>query len=471
MAERNSLYNLPTGWSSVSIKDVIEKIPLTGKKVKQRDYQTSGSLPIIDQGRDYIGGYSNLQDIAVHSDSPLIIFGDHTKAIKYVDFDFIAGADGVKVIKPLEMWYPKFFYYLLHNVELPDKGYARHFQFLEKAMVPVPPLEEQHRIVAKIEELFTNLDAGVEALKKIQAQIKRYRQAVLKSAFEGKLTEEWREARKDKLEPASVLLKRMREERKEKLGGKYKEPPPVDTSELPELPDGWEWTRMSNLCLQITDGVHKTPSYTDDGIPFLSVNNLKNNHINFDGCKYISEEEHLALIKRCKPEKGDLLLGKVGSIGVCDVIKTEREFSIFVQLALLKPVLPLISSTYIKRAILDSQTQNQIAKASGGTALKYIGIGKIQLLTIPVASPEESQLIVEEIERRFSIADHIEMVVEQSILQSDRLRQSILTKAFEGRLVPQDPNDKPAELLLERIKKEREKQTVEVKKVRSKKGR
>ena len=132
MAERDSHHNLPTGWSSVSIKDVIEKVPLTGKKVKQRDYQSSGIMPIIDQGRDYIGGYSDLQDIAVHSDSPVIIFGDHTKAIKYVDFDFIAGADGVKVIKPLEMWYPKFFYYLLQNVKLPDKGYARHFQFLEK---------------------------------------------------------------------------------------------------------------------------------------------------------------------------------------------------------------------------------------------------------------------------------------------------------------------------------------------------
>src|SRR4030043_1222328 len=105
----------------------------------------------------------------------------------------------------------------------------------------LPPLPEQQRIVAKIEELFTKLDAGVEALKKVKNQLKRYPQAVLKYAFEGKLTQEWREANKDKLEPASALLKRIREERKKKVEGELKELPPVDIADLPELPEEWTW--------------------------------------------------------------------------------------------------------------------------------------------------------------------------------------------------------------------------------------
>lgn len=182
----------------------------------------------------------------------LIVFGDHTKVVKYVDFDFVAGADGIKVIKPDSVFFPKFVYYYLKIIDLPDKGYARHFQFLEKSKIPLPPLPEQHRIVAKIEELFTKLDAGVAALEKLKAQLKRYRQSVLKAAFSGKLTAQWREEHKDELEPSSVLLGKIKEARL-KTKEKKKELPPVDTSDLPELPEGWEWARVGDFA-SVKDG-------------------------------------------------------------------------------------------------------------------------------------------------------------------------------------------------------------------------
>ena len=124
---------------------------------------------------------------------------------------------------------------------------------LRNLNIPLPPLPEQHRIIAKIEELFTRLDAGVEALKKIKAQIKRYRQAVLKYAFEGKLTEEWRQSELRnpnsalRKEPASVLLERIRKEQKKNAKRKYKELPQVDTSELTELPEAWVWTKLGEM--------------------------------------------------------------------------------------------------------------------------------------------------------------------------------------------------------------------------------
>ena len=178
----------------------------------------------------------------------------------------------------------------------------------EESYIPFPPLPEQHRIVDKIEELFTKLDAGVEALKKIKEQLKRYRQAVLKYAFEGKLTEEWREQHKGELEPASVLLERIKVERKKNLGKKYKELPPVDTSDLPKLPDGWVWTKMQEISVKITDGTHHTPTYTNEGVSFISVKDIKNGIISFENCKFISEDEHNVLIQRCNPEYGDVLM-------------------------------------------------------------------------------------------------------------------------------------------------------------------
>ena len=130
-------------------------------------------------------------------------------------------------------------------------GTARTEQHIAKLHatlpVPLPPLNEQRRIVEKIEELFTKLDAGVRSLKQTQALLKSYRRSVLKAAVEGELSREWREAHQDELEPASELLERILQERREKFTGKkYKEPASPDTSELPALPDGWAWTTVDH---------------------------------------------------------------------------------------------------------------------------------------------------------------------------------------------------------------------------------
>jgi hypothetical protein len=249
-----NLPGLPTGWVWTRLDGVIDKIPLTGKKLKQSEYKQEGKIPVIDQGQTFIGGYTDREELKISCELPLIIFGDHTKVVKYVNFDFVAGADGVKVLKPLTVFYPKLFYYVLQAIELPDKGYARHFQFLEKSLIPLPPLPEQHRIVAKIEELNTKLEAGVEALKNVKTELKRYRQAVLKCAFEGKLTEEWRRnvgaGGNAPIEPASVLLEKIKNNvgatlvvAQNKRAGTSLAP----TKDLTQLPEGWVWTRLEEL--------------------------------------------------------------------------------------------------------------------------------------------------------------------------------------------------------------------------------
>ena len=198
----------PQNWEKTTVGKVIKKVSLSGKKVKKGDYEFEGKLPVIDQGSSFIGGYTNDEELKVECELPVIVFGDHTKAIKYVDFDFVGGADGIKVIKSQEMYHPKLFYYFIRAISLPDRGYSRHFQFLEKAHIPVPPLTEQEQIVSELER---HLSVADEAEATIDAELKRaehLRQSILKHAFSGKLVPQ-----DPNDEPASVLLEKVRDEK------------------------------------------------------------------------------------------------------------------------------------------------------------------------------------------------------------------------------------------------------------------
>lgn len=146
---------------------------------------------------------------------PVILFGDHTRSIKYVNKPFAVGAEGIKILKLDNCYNYKFFYYLLHSLQIPSRGYSRHFQFLKKFYLPLAPPNEQKRIVAEIEKQFSRLDEAVAALKRIKANLKRY-----KAAVEGKLTEEWRRANPN-VESANELLKRILTERRRKWEEEY----------------------------------------------------------------------------------------------------------------------------------------------------------------------------------------------------------------------------------------------------------
>ena len=200
--------DLPDGWVWTTMTKATKKVPLGAKKLKQKNYQQVGTLPVIDQGLPFIGGYTDFEELKVVCQLPIVVFGDHTKVFKYVEFDFVAGADGIKAIKPLGMYCPKLFYYFAQAITLPDKGYARHFQFLEKAPIPLPPLSEQQAIVSEIER---RLSVADEVEKTVAAELKRaeqLRQSILKKAFSGGLVPQ-----DSNNEPASVLLERIRMEK------------------------------------------------------------------------------------------------------------------------------------------------------------------------------------------------------------------------------------------------------------------
>ena len=341
---------------------------------------------------------------------------------------------------------------------------------LSKLEVPLSPFPEQNRIVAKIEELFSQLDAGIAELKKAQAQLKIYRQSVLKYAFEGKLTEEWRKENLDKLEPASEFIRRIKAEKEkqyketyekaEKEGKKKPQKPkelsPIDKSELGKLPEGWEWIRLDNISNKITDGEHIRPNTVEEGIPFLSAKDIRDNGVRFENSLFVSIEDAKKFRKRCDPEMGDILVVSRGAtVGRSCIVNTGKDFCLLGSVILIKLDEKLYSG-YFNYLLKSPITQKILIELSGSTAQQAIYIRDIKNIIIPICSIEEQIQIIQEIESRLSITDHLEQSIEQSLQKAEALRQSILKQAFEGKLVQQDPNDEPAEKLLERIKAEKE---------------
>lgn len=319
--------------------------------------------------------------------------------------------------------------------------------------VPVAPVSEQRRIVAKIEELFSDLDAGVAALERVRANLKRYRAAVLKAAVEGRLTEEWR-ARNPDTEPASVLLERILAERRAKWEQdqirKFKEagksPPkgwrekykaPARPSEVPSvLPSTWAWASLDEVCHRITDGTHLPPKFVDAGVPFVFVKHIVGGSISFDRTRFISQSTFEELNERCPIERGDVLYSAVGSYGVAVPVETSVPFSFQRHIAHLKPSRHF-SYGFLVHSLNSDTCLSQAHRLARGVAQKTVTLGDLSKFNVPVAPGAEQAEIVAEVDRRLSVADAAEKEVERALQRAARLRQAILKRAFEGRLVPQ----------------------------------
>ena len=368
-----------------------------------------------------------------------------------------------------------FILYLMRTFEnvITGKGTGTTFKAirgkqLREFEIPLPPLSEQGRIVAKIEELLTQLDAGLESLKKIKTQLKRYRQAILEYAFEGKLTAEWREQHKDELKPDNKLLEQKKKEleKAEDIGKKYKELTSVDTSNLSELPDGWEWTTIENVAKNEKGSIRMGPfgsqlkkaELTDEGVRVLWIENIVNNKFEYKKGKFITEEKYEQL-KGFTVTPGELLITMMGTIGRVAIVPNDIGKAIISShLLRIKLDNQLCEPKYLKYVILSENSKKQMDKKSRGVVMKGLNTKIIKSIFFPLPPLPEQHKIVKEIEHHLSLVDNIEKVVMQSLKQSERLHQSVLKKAFEGRLVPQDPNDEPAEKLLERIEENKAKQ-------------
>ena len=452
-------------WCDVEYGEAVVKISTNRIKTKQKDYLPAGEIAIVDQGRELIGGYTNDPSKSIPCQLPVVVFGDHTKAIKHINFPFAPGADGTKVLQPKQFVNSKLLYYFTEVLVglMKDKGYARHYQHIEKSNFPLPPLPEQRSIVGKLEQLFSELDSGIGELQRAQAKLKVYRQAVLKKAFEGELTKEWRAQQKD-LPTAEELLAQIKEERsrhyeqqlsewkaavkvwEQGKGGKKpsrtfkpKELPSPTTAEVELyglLPSSWEWTRFCNITYKIGDIDHKMPRPFENGIPYLSTGNIgKDGTLDFESAKRISPDDFKRLALKIKPEKGDIIFPRYGTIGRNILVNVDRDFLVSYSCAILKTIPQFMSELYCYYFSLSPVTKMEIRRYTVETVQANIGIASIESFMFPFCPIEEQHQIVEAIESRLSVCDKLEETIATNLQKAEALRQSILKKAFEGRLL------------------------------------
>jgi type I restriction enzyme S subunit len=273
----------------------------------------------------------------------------------------------------------------------------------------------------------------------------------LKYAFEGKLTEEYRKTHRDQLETATKLLEQIKQERRK--DPKHKELPPVNTADLSELPENWTWTRLGEIGIVASGGTPSTkiPEYFDGDVPWITPADLSDFTGKFihRGRRNISEKGLSSSSAVLLPE-GTILFSSRAPIGyvviAANPVSTNQGFK---NLILYREIFNEYVFYYLKASKILAESYGS------GTTFGEVSAARFSLIPIPLASLNEQHRIVEEIEQRLSLVYETIKTIAQALIQSDRLRQSILKRAFEGRLVSQDPSDEPAENLLERIKAER----------------
>ncbi|EGE3806247.1 restriction endonuclease subunit S [Shigella flexneri] len=287
ISEEEKPFELPEGWEWVHLPDIYCSISESSRKIKSSEILPEGKYPVIEQSQEFISGYCNNECLLIKLNNPVIVFGDHTRNIKFIDFDFVVGADGVKILSPILIC-ERFFFWLLRSFKLDVRGYARHFKVLNSCLFALPPIAEQERIVEKVSSLMslcdqleqqslTSLDAHQQLVETLlgtltdsqntaelaenwarisehfdtlfttEASVDALKQTILQLAVMGKLVPQ-----DPNDEPASELLKRIAQEKaqlvKEGKIKKQKPLPPISDEEKPfELPEGWEWCRIGNI--------------------------------------------------------------------------------------------------------------------------------------------------------------------------------------------------------------------------------
>lgn len=366
--------------------------------------------------------------------------------------------------------------------KLHTKGTTRprvNLGILRGLAVPLAPRSEQNRIASKIEELYSDLDAGVAALERARANLKRYRAAVLKAAVEGKLTEQWRKAHPD-VEPASKLLERILAERRKKWEevqlarfaaagkappkgwkGKYSEPQEPDTSDLPELPTSWCWATFEqivafepySLAIGPFGSNLKVGDYRTEGVPLVFVRNIRSGVFGGNATSYISKEKSEEL-KAHQIGPGDLLVTKMGDPpGDARLYPSDQPKAVITADCIKVRIHRLFpEKRYFEEAVNSDVVQKQIRAVTIGVAQQKVSLERFRGLAVPISPVDEQIEIVTQVEAIFSSIAHTEVEIQRLLKHASRLHQSILKRAFEGKLVPQDPNDEPASVLLERIR-------------------
>lgn len=365
-----------------------------GNAVKQKDYLPEGKFPVIDQGEDFISGYSDDESLVLDFTKPVIIFGDHTRRLKYVNFPFIPGADGTKILVQSDSMDSKFAYYQLQSKDLRDKGYARHFSELRKEEFWVPPIDEQFKIVELLEDHLSRLDVAMADVKQAKLKAAQFRRALLQAGLNGFFNNETK-------------------------------------NNETGLPAKWSVIRLADVADWTSGGTPSSKNSTFYGgdIPWIVIGDLTESLVT-DTAKKITKKG-LDSSSAKKLPAGTVMVAMYGaSIGRTGVMGEEMTTNQAIACGV--PKSDKILGQYLLY-FLQSQKQEFISAGKGG-AQPNISQGVVKSWKIPVPPLEEQKLIIEEIDNQLLHLDKANQGTELMSREAVGLRRSLLQAAFTGQL-------------------------------------
>ena len=379
----------------------------TFAKVKTSECFEEGIYPVVDQSERQISGYINDEELLYKGELPIVIFGDHTRNIKYVDYPFAAGADGTKILHPKSHLNSKFFYYYLKALQIPNLGYSRHYSILKQLDVPLPALEEQKQIAEKLDKLFAQIESIKKSTERIPELLKNFRQQILTYAVTGKLTEKWREGNDLNNEFALIKADKHRDY------NYY-------------VPASWTLLSFSNV-VTIESNLVNPSEYKD--YPLIAPDNIES----MTG--RILSKPTVAEIAPISPKhyfnKGSLIYSKIRPYlskiayvdfdGLCsaDMYPLKTKLNIF----------------YLYYYMLSSEFLSFATTAGERIVLPKINQKSLNIIPIPVPSLKEQEEIVNRVQSLFSKLDIVEKRYSALCDILDKFPQTILNKAFKGELV------------------------------------
>lgn len=420
--------------SAFADSDTVHFVPMPAVEALTNKVDVSTTRPFSEVKKGYTPFTSG--DVIFAKITPCMENGK-IAVVPDLSYKIAFGSTEFHVLRPRGGLDPLWFFYFLSSRSF--RSLAEHnmtgavgqrrvpIDFLARSTIPLPPLAEQKRIVSKIEELFSELEAGDESLRAARRQLGVYRQSLLKQAFEGKLTEKWRTENPDKLE--------------------------------------WRVCPLSAV-VDFTSGfAFKSSDYADSGVPVVRISDVSEDGVSLENTVKIAPRPEF---EKFRLRKGDILIAMSGATtGKFGELKSEEKCYLNQRVGCFRTKDERQFSQRFLHYLLHG-LKRKIAKDAYGGAQPNISGKQINAYTVPCPSPEEQQEIVRLLDEQFEAIERNEREIDAALKRSEALRQAILKKAFTGQLVPQDPADEPASVLLARLQAERAQTPVAMKRTRNK---
>lgn len=372
-------------WNTTQFEECLDRVVYTNK-IQRKAFLDAGKFPIISQEQDFINGYWDNQEDLFKISKPVVIFGDHTQVLKYVDFDFVLGADGVKILMPKSFINSRYLYYFLQNIDLKSLGYARHYRLLKEIEVAYPKsLTEQQNIVAIIDEVYDAIDKTKKNAEHNLNNAKEMFTSYLQSVFEKPQT-------------------------------------------------NWEVCDL-NTYIKLIDYRGRTPKKTQSGVRLITAKNVKLGYLQLEPQEFIASENYESWMSRGIPNNGDVIFTTEAPLANVAQINTTEKLAFAQRIIVMQPNKNKLDQTFLKYMLLSNPIRSKILE--NGTGATVLGIKSSLLKKVQIYFPksiEEQQEIVRKLNKLSDDTNKLQTVYKNKLSSLEELKKSVLKKAFNGEL-------------------------------------